>query len=450
MKNINALLKKYLTACLMLLMGSCSDNFKEAPSSTKGATIVDIASANPDFTILSATLVKTNLVYNFNNTNAGSFTVFAPTDQAFINFFNALPSTIVLAPGSPAPPFDKAGIISLIKGLAAAYPTPLNPSLPLGSSYLTTGGLSGILTYHVLSSSVGSSQVTSAQSFVTQNGSRLSLTKVGDIVVLNADRSVTIGGSINAPGNGAKTISASTTNITASNGLIHAIDRVLTPLNIANIWAGGATAPAPPTSLPNFSVDYSTTPPSIRVGVGATVLPLTRNSDGSINLINTAANNSAPVNTTDTDFNLLQMALARANLVTTIIPNVSPLPDFTLFAPNDLAFRTYLGLPGIALTELAARAKINDMLPSGLANILLYHVVVGRVTSSDLSDGQVLNTALSGKSFSISVSGNTATLVDVNTANTNPTFNISKSTVSASLLTNAGVFYQINNVLLPN
>jgi uncharacterized surface protein with fasciclin (FAS1) repeats len=414
MKNSINLLYKSLTLGLVLLASSCSDNFKEVPSAT-GSTIVAVASANQDFSILAAALTKTGQVNNLNNNNSGSFTVFAPTDAAFISFFNTLPSTIVLAPGSPAGPYDEAGVINLINGLQAFYPIPPNPALGTGISYLTTSGLSSVLTYHILSSKITSDKVTGAQGFVTQNGARLSVSKTGSNVILNAARS------INAAGNGATVILA---DQGASNGVIHAIDKVLIPVSLGNIWAGGTTG------LPGFTVNYNNTPPTISV-FGAAML---RNADGTLDISKAAVSST-------TEYNLISMAIARAELATVIIPNVTPLPDFTLFAPRDADFVSYLGVAD----ETAARATLNGLLPSALADILKYHVVAGRIVSTDLSDGLVITTVLSGQTFSIGISGNVITLKDNNAA-TDPTI----VTASANVLTNAGVLHQINGVLRSN
>jgi len=56
---------------------------------------------------------------------------------------------------------------------------------------------------------------------------------------------------------------------------------------------------------------------------------------------------------------------------------------FTVFAPTDQAFS--------ALPEGTVEALLND--PEALAQVLLYHVVPGRVMAADLSDGQIVQTA---------------------------------------------------------
>ena len=70
-------------------------------------------------------------------------------------------------------------------------------------------------------------------------------------------------------------------------------------------------------------------------------------------------------------------ALAHVDLVTTL-QGTGP---FTVFAPTDQAFAE----AGIDLADFQTQED-NDT----LANILLYHVVSGSVSSSALSDGMVV------------------------------------------------------------
>ncbi len=404
----------------LFLATSCAEEFKQVPSIT-GNSIAVTATSNTDLTILVASLKKTGLDATLANNNSGAFTVFAPTDLAFLNFFNALPTAIVLPPGSPGLPLDENGLLAVITGLQASYPIPPNPALPTGSSYLTIATLSNILLYHIVSSEIPSSKITGAQGFVTQSGTaRLSTSKVGSNIVLNANRSG------NGAGNGGQSVTLDTK---ASNGIIHTIDKVLNPITTNNIWIGTSPTTGTPVNLPGFNVNYTVSPPAITV---FTIVMPRKTSDGSID-ISTAATGTL------NDYNLLSMAIARAELAPVIIPIAQPFPDYTIFAPTDAAFISYLG----AADEIAARTAINGLAPSALADILKYHVVAGRVVSTDLTDGQVVTTLLSGKTFTIGINGSVFTLKDNNAA-VDPTIS------SANNLTNAGVIHQINAVLRSN
>lgn len=86
MKN---LIKKMSIACLAITMFSCSDDDNNTPAPQ---TIADIAIAGADFSILETALTRTNLVATLDGT--GSFTVFAPTNDAFNTFFASLGSGV--------------------------------------------------------------------------------------------------------------------------------------------------------------------------------------------------------------------------------------------------------------------------------------------------------------------------------------------------------------------
>ena len=87
MKN---LIKKFTIACFALTVLSCSDD--DNNNSNQPQTIADIAIAGADFSILETALTRTNLVATLDG--AGSFTVFAPTNDAFNTFFASLGSNV--------------------------------------------------------------------------------------------------------------------------------------------------------------------------------------------------------------------------------------------------------------------------------------------------------------------------------------------------------------------
>ncbi|MFC0560751.1 fasciclin domain-containing protein [Halalkalibacter alkalisediminis] len=121
------------------------------------------------------------------------------------------------------------------------------------------------------------------------------------------------------------------------------------------------------------------------------------------------------------DFNTLAAALEKANLVEALKDN----GPFTVFAPTDEAFEKLLKELGVTAEELLARKD--------LANILLYHVVPGKVMSSDLKDRMKVKT-LADKDVTISLDP-----TQVNKAN------VVKPDIEAS----NGVIHVIDAVLLP-
>ena len=82
MKNYAKLIKLTLLVVSSTLMFSCSDD----DSSQQNNSITDIASGNPNFSILVDALTRANLAKTLDQ--EGSYTVFAPTNEAFMNFLD--------------------------------------------------------------------------------------------------------------------------------------------------------------------------------------------------------------------------------------------------------------------------------------------------------------------------------------------------------------------------
>ncbi|MBS1555364.1 MAG: fasciclin domain-containing protein [Bacteroidetes bacterium] len=409
---------------LFLAVG-CASDFKEVPSPT-GSSIAQIASTNDDFNILTALVTKTGLVASLANNNSGAFTVFAPTDAAFVSYFNSL-TDLQLPPGAAAAgTFNESSVLAAVNLIAPSY-------TPAKASAITTASVTNILLYHMISSEIKSSAFTGAQGFTTFGGTaRLSISKSGNGIILNANRA-----GQNVAGNGGQSVSL---DIDASNGVIHSIDKVLIPVALANIWIGTSPASGAVVDLPGFNVDYTTlTGGKPTVTVFTVAMP--RKTDGTLNVATAAVG-------TLNNYNLLSAAIARAELAPVIRPIATPFPDFTVFAPTDAVFQAFLAtLPntGTPVTsEATARDFINTLSPTVLADILKYHVVPGRILSTDLSNGQVVTTALAGGTFTVDIAGSVITLKDNNTGVADPTV------TSANILTNAGVLHQINGVLRSN
>jgi uncharacterized surface protein with fasciclin (FAS1) repeats len=153
---------------------SSSDTTAKANASTtmpvKSETIVEIASANADFSTLVGALKTAGLVETLSG--KGPFTVFAPTNEAFAK-------------------------------------------LPAGTlASLTPEQLKSILTYHVVAGEVLAKDVKSGK-VKTVNGEELTINVNGDKVTIT-----------DAKGN---TVNVVKTDIVGSNGVIHVIDGVLLP-----------------------------------------------------------------------------------------------------------------------------------------------------------------------------------------------------------------------------
>ena len=133
-------------------------------------SITDIASSNADLETLTAAVTAAGLATTLSE--AGNYTVFAPTDAAF----DALP----------------AGTLDAL--LADAE-----------------GSLKDVLLYHVIGSEVNAGEVVKLTEATTLNGAKISIEVVDGKVILDDTSEVII------------------TDIIASNGIVHVIDAVITP-----------------------------------------------------------------------------------------------------------------------------------------------------------------------------------------------------------------------------
>merc|ERR1711871_1680775 len=174
-------------------------------------------------------------------------------------------------------------------------------------------------------------------------------------------------------------------DVMASNGVAHVIESVLLP-----------AGPAEPST--------STTSPTLPDLVGTLV-------------------GSAP------EFTTLVTAVTNAGLVDTLS---TPNGPYTVFAPNNAAFAA---LPAGTLDSLLAD-------PYGaLTDVLKYHVVSGKVLSSELYDGEMIPT-LGGKSLYVKIIGGTVYIQ-------NDDRSMQVRVVSPDVMASNGVAHVIESVLLP-
>ena len=122
------------------------------------------------------------------------------------------------------------------------------------------------------------------------------------------------------------------------------------------------------------------------------------------------------------DFSILVAALQKAGLVEALQAE----GPFTVFAPTNAAFEALLTTLGITAEDLFAQPQ--------LADVLLYHVVSGKVLSTDLRNGMTADT-LSGQAISVDLSQG----VKINTS----------TVVSADVEASNGVIHVIDRVLVP-
>ena len=404
-------------------------------------TIVDIASADANFSILVDALVKADLANTLAGT--GTFTVFAPTNEAF----NAL--------------FAELGVSGL--------------------SDLSAEALTPILLYHVLGETKTSGMLSAGyySSLSPAQGSYVSLYVQTDMGVKLNDRSM-----------------VTTADLSADNGVIHVIDKVLLPPTVVDIASananfstlvGAVVAENLATTLSDKEASYTIFAPTNAAFTAAGTLPsdlspillyhvlgeAVFSSDISSSIVNTLntdnpelvvelTNNGVKLNGTSNvvvtdivgtngiihvidavitpindnsildiamanDFTSLTAALAKVNLATTFMMA----GDYTVFAPTNEAFATFLSGAGFSSLDVVP----NEV----LTNVLLYHVVGTKVLSTDLSDGYVSTLLTSFDDNEVTL------LVDLSSG-----VSLNKSSVtSADIEGTNGVIHIIDEVLSP-
>ena len=144
-------------------------NFESSDSKTVSSTVVEIAVSNPDFSILVDAVKKAGLVDALSA--EGPFTVFAPSNAAFESLFSQLG-------------------VDGVKDLSAEQLTP-------------------ILTYHVVSGKVMSTDLSNTKVSTLSGDNKLKV-DISDGVKINESNVVAA-------------------DIEGKNGVVHVIDKVLIP-----------------------------------------------------------------------------------------------------------------------------------------------------------------------------------------------------------------------------
>ena len=123
------------------------------------------------------------------------------------------------------------------------------------------------------------------------------------------------------------------------------------------------------------------------------------------------------------DFSILVAALQKADLVSAL-QGEGP---FTVFAPTNAAFTKLLGELNITADQLLAHPQLKE--------VLLYHVVPGKVMSTDLKDKMEAGTLLENNKLMVDLSNG----VKINKSNV----------VTADIEATNGVVHVIDTVLVP-
>ncbi len=168
-------LKYALAASATIALGACGGSDNPAPASLPTQNIVALAQATPDLGILVEAVVAADLPGTLSG--AGPFTVFAPTNAAFAAALTELGLT-------------KAQLLA-----------PANKAL-----------LTKILTYHVVAGNVLKAQVPIGAPITTVQG-----------------ETFTVDSSLAITDQRARKANIAATDILATNGVVHVIDKVILP-----------------------------------------------------------------------------------------------------------------------------------------------------------------------------------------------------------------------------
>jgi len=185
-------MKWIVAACTVTLLAACGGNDDEEPAA-QPRNIVQTAQSDARFSILVEAVVAADLAGTLSA--PGPFTVFAPTNDAFAALLAELGVT-------------KAQLLA-DKAL-----------------------LTSVLTYHVLPARVMRAAVPAGQAISTVQGGIFKVDAVGSDLVVTDGRN--------------RTSKITATDLEASNGVIHVVDKVLLPANRTVVQTAQA--------LPDFSI----------------------------------------------------------------------------------------------------------------------------------------------------------------------------------------------------
>jgi len=345
-----------LLLAFAMIVAACSSDSDDTTTTTTtepaaDTSVLDLAIEAGQFSTLIAAIDAAGLGETLEG--EGPFTVLAPTDAAFDAAFEAL-------------------------GITAE------------ELLADTETLTAILLYHVLG------QEADSQLVATLDGSSVATLNPQEVAISVVDGQIMI--------NEATVVSA---DLIADNGIVHVIDAVLLPPDIAEALGVAMTEEAMEEETTTTTEATTTTTEAMAPTIAEIVAE--------------AAAGDEP------EFTVLLAALETADLVEALNGE----GPFTVFAPTDAAFAALLEELGVTAGKLLANPD--------LANILLYHVVSGEFLAADVIGIAPADvpTLYDENTVAIAVVDGSVVINDVATV------------VTADVLASNGVVHVIDAVLVP-
>jgi uncharacterized surface protein with fasciclin (FAS1) repeats len=415
------------------------------PQAELPATVVDIIVNSPDHTTLEAAVIAANLAGTLSGD--GPFTVFAPTDAAFA----ALPAGLLdILLSDPDGALTDVLLYHVVAGAA------LSTDLSDGQVITTLVGEDVVVTINGNGVFINDSEVIVAD-LLADNGvvhvidailtPQVDLpATVVDIIVNSPDHTTLEAAVIAADlagtlsGDGPFTVFAPTDDAFAAlpAGLLEELladpDGALTDILLYHVVSGTALSTDLSdgqmiTTLFGQDVTVTINGNGVFINDAQVIVADILADNGVVHVIDAVLVPQPPLPATvvdiivnSPDHMILETAVIAAGLAGTLSGD----GPFTVFAPTDDAFAA---LPAGTIEALLAD-------PDGLlTDILLYHVVGATALSSDLENGQVIETLL-GEDVIVSITGDGVFINDA-------------QVIVADLLADNGVVHVIDAILLP-
>ena len=442
MKKLNYLLSLGLLAGVFVF-SSCEKENDDPTDPMQPESIADIASANADFSTLVEALIKTDLVETMSS--GGDFTVFAPNNDAFDALFSTLGVSgiqdISAEDLKPILLYHVLGEKKTSSMITAGYYSSLSPAQGRTvSMYIGTDmGVSINNTATVISADIEASNGVihtidavllppTVVDLAVQNGS------FGTLV--SAVTEAGLAETLSDP-NGSFTVFAPTDD--AFDALGENVPSDLTPILLYHVLGSPVYSDEISSGIVN---SLNSTDPEIVVEVSDTGVKLNGSAKvvatdivGTNGVIHVIDQVILPINNQSildaamglADFSSLVAALAKTNLASTFMMDGA----YTVFAPTNDAFASFLESNNLSFEELTAEA---------LAPILKYHVIGSEVMSASLSTGYIntLYEAIEGNPVTLFVKVDGSVML-------NGSVHVTAADVEAS----NGVIHVIDGVLTP-